>query len=249
MTRMSRWSLVFGVVAIMGILPSVSMAQPERKERVCTGPRGELPAGPFRLSFKFNVGWEHGCSRSMESFGEVGTLDIEVGPKGEARLRLGIFHGHTFGPSLGEYKRGQRDFSHDDSRLRALWTGRIERTKTGFVLRFSKKEYTTELWGSDFKPEHTVNSSLTFTCLAGTVLLDPPLDSRKKEKEPAPECAPVVWCKPSVPVLSFQNERVRELSARLYREGHLPFAPAPGLDASIKWFYHSGWDYLHRSRN
>jgi hypothetical protein len=239
MTRLKQ-----GVCVLVGLLvagASVGFME-DPKDRACKTTKPTIPAAPFKLRYKFNVGWEHGCSRSMESYGEVGSLRIEVDAKGKAVLRLDLFHGHTFGPSYGEYKRGHRDFSHDDSRFRAVWTGKAERTDTGLVLRFSKQEISNEQWGSDFKPESTKKSDLTLTCHASSLLLDPPF----KEPEPPPECAAVILCKPSETLLSFKHERVRGLSSRLYFKGSLPFAPKPGLEANIKQLYNTGWDYLRR---
>ena len=239
MTRLKQ-----GVGVLVGLLMAGATAgfMEDPKDRTCKAEKAKIPAAPFKLRYKFSVGWEHGCSRSMESFGEVGDLRIEVDKNNEAILRLDLFHGHTFGPSYGEYKRGHRDFSHDDSRYRAVWTGKAEKTKTGLVLKFSKIESSDELWGSDFKPERTEKSNLVLTCHADSLLLDPPF----KEPEPPPECAAVILCKPSESLLSFKHERVRELSSRLYFKGSLPFAEKPGLDASIKQMYNTGWDYLRR---
>jgi len=217
----------------------------EPKRRICKGAGSVIPQTPFELRYHFYVGREHGCSRSMESFGEVGTLDIKVAAGGKATLKLDLFHSHTFGPSLGSYKQGKRDFSHNDSRVRILWKGKLEKTPSGFVLRFSKKEISNELWGSDFKPERTVKSGLLLTCQADYLLLD----HRDLEAKKAAECAPVVLCKPNLPILRFLDDHVRELSAKLYYNAQLPFTLKPGLDASIKKFYSSDWDYLHKARN
>ncbi|MBW1871252.1 MAG: hypothetical protein JRJ19_04255, partial [Deltaproteobacteria bacterium] len=46
----------------------------------------------------------------------------------------------------------------------------------------------------------------------------------------------------------FLDDHVRELSAKLYYNDQLPFALKPGLDANIKKFYSSDWDYLHKAR-
>jgi len=213
--------------------------------RSCKGTQSAIPAAPFKLRFKFNVGREHGCSHSMESLGEVGDLRIEVDKDNKAVLRLDLFQSRTFGPSPGDLGASERDFKHNDSRFRAVWTGKAERTGTDLVLKFSKKEYTHEEWGSDFKPQGTVESGLVLTCTSGTLLLDPPYDKPVQR----PECAPVLFCRPSAPILTFKDEQVREMAAKLYYSGGLPFAPHPGLDADINTHYHSGWEHLRRASN
>jgi hypothetical protein len=215
------------------------------KKRICKGTGAMLPKAPFELRYHFNVGREHGCSRSMESFGEVGELNIAVDAGGKATFKLDLFHSHTFGPSLGSYKQGKRDFSHNDSRVRIVWKGKHKKVKNGFVLQFSKKEISKELWGSDFKPELIEKTGLEVTCQVDYLLLDPKdLDAKKAAK-----CTPVVLCKPDSPILKFLDDQVRELSAKLYYNGQLPFAAKPGLDASIKKFYSHDWDYLHKAGN
>ncbi|HOX44491.1 MAG TPA: hypothetical protein PK668_12885 [Myxococcota bacterium] len=247
---MRRFAVLF---ALCLSLPAAGQEAATGDHRLCADTQAgaaALPAAPYTLKLKLHVGWEHGCSQSMERFGEVGTLTLAVDGAGAATLELDLFHAHTFGPSFGRYKQGDHEFTHQDSRLRARWKGKAVKRGAALVATFTSQESTAQLWGGgDWKPEKSGPASLEVVCEPASVRLDPPLGSGVDGgPAPAPACAPVLLCGTSQPILSFEHERVRERSRRLFIQGSLPLALAPGLEATLEEHYSSEWDYLRAAK-
>ncbi len=84
----------------------------------------EVPAtGPLSYRLAFASRREHSCSQSFESEGRDGTLVLTVAADGAARVVLDGEETYVFGPSLGRFRAGARDFQRSAHPLRAEWTG------------------------------------------------------------------------------------------------------------------------------
>ncbi len=78
---------------------------------------------PLTAHLIFDIGREHGCSRSFENTSFSGLLTLDVGADGAAELSLETHKLIIFGPSLGSYKQGERDFSERREKQRQRWRG------------------------------------------------------------------------------------------------------------------------------
>jgi hypothetical protein len=94
----------------------------------------DLPAS-FTARLRFSVGREHGCSQSFENRAQTGTAELAVAPGGKATLTLEVREITIFGPSLGSYKQGQRDFHQSSEKHRKVWSGRASVTGNQLVIQ------------------------------------------------------------------------------------------------------------------
>jgi hypothetical protein len=194
---------------------------------------------PVILKASVTISREHGCSQSTESVSSITAYALAL-RGGSARLTVETFDSTSFGPSLGAFRAGRRDFSHESVRWRRAYTGTVQRKDGTLKLAFTKLETSVDLSGG-IKFSDSTESAVTQTidCAVGGVGVLPPLSSLGKPQPPA-FCAEALLClglSELAPLPASAVDALGPIALRSLVEGRLTLLPEPGIDIEARDFY------------
>lgn len=202
------------------------------------GKGNPMPSGEMDLSLVLDVDFEHGCSQSMESRSISGTLDLKIFTGDKAVLALDIEEYYTFGPSLGKFKQGHRDFTHRYWKERRVWKGKAKRKDDLLIFKFktvdtARKEFPLYSGGGSMPPATPSASTLELTCRYMQIDVYGPVAKNKSafdvDKE-TPKRKHAILCKPNQEVFDWYQDHI-------LMDEFLPFSAAPGFILSYNKLY------------
>jgi len=238
------------MAADAGDVDSAGPIPPPREGAVCS-PRAGRPITDEALSFRVKVelGFEHGCSQSMESTGSITELVINVNDRDEATIIAETFEDETFGPSLGEFRRGGRQFVHHSTRVKKTWRGRAFRTPGLVRLQIERVETAVDASGGiHYGPPMAAKVSYEIVCRDSGLLVGPAWSSlRTDETPPPPTCARTLACEGIYELVPIKDERLQQRRAFVLPGGALPLLPGSGIDISSKVFHGDDWNHFRRA--
>ena len=233
-----------------GAVDSPRPIPPPREGAVCAPPAGRLLTGEA-LSFraKVQLGFEHGCSQSMENVGSITDLVMKVSDKDEATIIAETFEEETFGPSLGEFRKGSGQFVHRSTRVKKTWRGRAFRLPGLVRLEIERVETAVDASGGiQYGPPTAEKLSHEIVCRDSGLLVGPTWSSvRTGETSPPPTCARTLACEGLYELVPIKDERLQQRRAFVLPGGALPLLPGSGIDISSKRFYGDDWNDFRRA--
>jgi hypothetical protein len=218
---------------------------------VCT-PHGGRPLTGEALSFKAKIelSVEHGCSQSVETASSMTELVVNVSDKDEVTVVAETFEGGSFGPSVGEFRRGgSRQFVHRFTRVKRTWHGRAARSPGLVRLEIDRVEAAVDAAGGiNYGPAKAEKLSHAIVCRDSGLLVGPAWSSASTgEKSPPPTCARTLACEGLFELVPINDERVQKRRAFVLPGGALPLLPGAGIAITSKLFHGDDWNDFRRA--
>jgi hypothetical protein len=220
-----------------GGVPAASVSE----GKVCT-PAVAAPVAA-RATFKAAVAIsrEHGCSQSSETTASLSDFTLVLDGN-RARLTVETFDGSGFGPSLGAFRAGRREFAHDDTRWRRVYGGTVTRKGNDLVLHFTTLETSVDRRGGTSYGEVTTTAiDGTASCGTGGVGVAHPLIHKVTTERPqADVCAQVLLCRDLLdlgPIPASAREALAPIAQRVLVDGRLPLGAGAALEVRAKNLY------------
>lgn len=171
---------------------------------------------------------EHGCSQSFESSSARGNLVLELAESGEVRVHVTVDRSSTFGPSIGRFRAGERDFSHRHEAEDRSWKGSAERDGEGFSVKLEQVESSCQAlpaYGTEGGvPTRCLQEEavlLRCTPVTVDVLKVAPADDRPTAEDAETEAVEALRCGPWLGVYPSSSPALHD---------GVPLGRAPGLE-------------------
>jgi hypothetical protein len=233
-----------------GGVDSARPVPPPREGALCTPTAGRLLTGEaFSFRAKVELGFEHGCSMSIETAASITDLVMTVSDKDEATIIAETFEGETVGPSLGEFRKGSGQFIHRSTRVKKTWRGRTFRLPGLVRLEIERVETAVDASGGiNYGPATAEKLSHEIVCRESGLLVGPAWNSvRTGEKSPPSTCARTLACEGLYELVPIKDERLQQRRAFVLPGGALPLLPGSGIDINSKSFHGDDWNDFRRA--